>query len=249
MPSVSPWRRALARAVTGLVLGLSVLSRTVCYAQSTGRQPFEGEPRRELSPAVFVSLGQAKRHEPEYLSPAKPLIGAGVMLHLNRRMAAQFEFSQIVGLSLDTVSVTARALDCSSGQCVAGPSTRITGRDGTSSLWSVTGSAVLYLSSNAIQPFVSIGIGTIRQEGVWFWTGDPVRPAQEQPFRKTSLTIPLGAGVRVALPRGLFVAPEMKFQTASIKMNNAQSISGEPVGQWTWGRGVLRASVVAGYKW
>jgi hypothetical protein len=94
--------------------------------------------RRRLAPrvstAVFVTFGQAKRHEPEYFSPAKPIIGAGVMLHLNRRVAAQVEFSQIVGLSLDTISVTARPLDCSSGQCVAGPSMRITGRDGTSAL-------------------------------------------------------------------------------------------------------------------
>ena len=231
-----------------VVAGISLFWATVCSAQSTGPNPVNRESRTVPASAVFVSVGPATRHEPEYWSPSKTTIGVGFMRHLNRRVAGQFEFTKVLGLTLDTVSVDSVRLDCSSGRCLAGPVTRISGRDGTSSLWSVTGSAVLYFSDSSVQPFVSVGIGLIRQEGVWFWTGDAVRPAQEQEFQKTSLTYPIGTGVRIALPRGIFVAPEVRFQDASFKMNGAPAAGGNGT-QWEWGRGVLRASVAAGYRW
>jgi hypothetical protein len=90
-----------------------------------------------------------------------------------------------------------------------------------------------------LQPFISGGLGAIRQDGVVHAIDT------EYEFRKTSVTVPLAAGIRILLPGGITVAPEARYQTASFRVRRFPPEQGE----WTYHRSITRVSLALGYAW
>jgi hypothetical protein len=219
------------------LLGLGVGDAT----QSSSQPP----ARVRLRPEVFVSIGRAQLHASESASPGWTNLGAGITLPLSRRVATQVEFNQMVGLSLETISGFRQVVDCRGTVCVSGPRVPYEAHQGTSSMRSASGNLVYYFSDKRLQPFVSGGVGVIWQRGVWYWSGDSLRPAQEQAFHKASLSIPLGAGIRISIPGRISVTPEVRYQSARFKLPHLPPGEGE----WTYHRDVVRLSIAAGYQW
>lgn len=193
--------------------------------------------RVETGPEAFVSIGMAHLLEPEYVSPAWSSVGAGLILPVIGRLAARIEFNQMIGLSLDTVTGV-RQTD------MGGAAIPFTARHGTSSSKSLTGSALYYFSASRFQPFVGVGIGAVWQEGVWYWSGGGSRPAQEYEFQTTSLSIPVSGGLRVLLPGGIALTPEVRFQNASVTIPASSTTS-----EVKLDRGITRVSIAFGYGW
>jgi hypothetical protein len=182
-------------------------------------------PAPPRGPEVFVKAGIGHLFRAQDQTFGDELdVGGGVGFRAGR-VGVEFELHRLVGLTPDPVSCAV------SVPCVG------EAREGVLAATLVSGNVFYYFKGDRAQPFLTGGVGALRSTMLTglIRVGPDQAEISETRMYDTGVALNVGVGVRVRLTRTVWLRPEVRSYSSSIK--SRQNL------------GLIRGTVAVGYLW
>jgi len=214
---------------------LAVLSMgLVLVAARAQAQPAPVSQTR-VTPEVSFSIARVQKTVPAGTNPYNTAtsFGVGVSARLTRRFAVEFEANRIGRVPLESLAFESEIglarLESNSLRTLT--NFRYLGHSGVTAMTILSGNLLYFFSSGRVQPFLAVGIGGAQISGIK--TDAEVRSnAQgyypevvETRWQEDKIGVTYGGGLRVPLPAGFALRPEVRVYGTGAVVRGAMTIA------------------------